>query len=188
MRFSSVRPDLSPEDEEVKRRLVRCHPRAYSELIRLDIPGQSGAKPARLPALRSSPPVSKSSLSSALEPLIVNPIWGEHRARLEVLEKKKMSVKRKIPASPEGCPPARGKILKVGVSSSPSSTVGARDPSRRAAEPPWRFFLFWSRVLCRKAPIPLLQCQIMWEGVALVLRGMMTLSFLMWSLPLGLFL
>ena len=26
VRFSSVRPDLSPEDEEVKRRLVRFHP------------------------------------------------------------------------------------------------------------------------------------------------------------------
>ena len=44
--FSGVRPDLSPEDEEVKRRLVRCHPRAYSELIRSDIPGPSGVKPA----------------------------------------------------------------------------------------------------------------------------------------------
>ena len=35
-----------------------------------------------------------------------------------------------------GCPPARGKILKVGVTSSPSSTVGAGDSSRRAVEPP----------------------------------------------------
>ena len=82
MRFSSVRPGLSLEDEEVKRRLVRCHPRAYSELIRSDIPGSSGAKPARLPALRSSPPsimkpslplVSKSSSAFALEPLIAKP-------------------------------------------------------------------------------------------------------------------
>ena len=42
--FSSVRPGLSLEDEEVKRRLVKCHPPTYSELIRSDIPGQSGAK------------------------------------------------------------------------------------------------------------------------------------------------
>ena len=37
--FSSLRPGLSPENEEVKQRLVKCHPRAYSELIRSDIPG-----------------------------------------------------------------------------------------------------------------------------------------------------
>ena len=46
VRFLGVRPDLSPEDEEVKRRVVRCHPRAYSELVRSDIPESSGAKPA----------------------------------------------------------------------------------------------------------------------------------------------
>ena len=77
-----MRPDLSPEDEEVKRRLVRCHPRAYSKLIRSDIPRPSGAKPARLPVLRPSPLsfmkpslplVSKSSSPSALEPLIKKP-------------------------------------------------------------------------------------------------------------------
>ena len=45
--FSGVRPGLSLEDEEVKRRLVRCHPWAYSEVIRSDVPGLSGAKPAR---------------------------------------------------------------------------------------------------------------------------------------------
>ena len=37
---------------------------------------------------------------------------------------------------PEGCPPAWGKILKVGVYSSPSSTIGAGDPLRRVAEAP----------------------------------------------------
>ena len=53
-----------------------------------------------------------------------------------MLAKKRRSIKRKTQASPEGCPPARGKILKVGVSSSPLSTVGARDSSGRVAEPP----------------------------------------------------
>ena len=100
--FSGLRHGISPEDEEVKRRLVRCHPRAYSELIRSDIPRPSGAKPARLHVLRSSPPsvmkpslppISKSSSSLALEPLIVKPTRGELRARLKVLAKKKMSVK-----------------------------------------------------------------------------------------------
>ena len=70
----------------MKRRLVRCHPRAYSELIRSDIPEPSGAKPARLPILRSSPPsvmkpslplVSKSSSFFSLEPLIAKPTRGE---------------------------------------------------------------------------------------------------------------
>ena len=145
MWFSGVQPGLSPEDKEVKRRLVRCHPRAYSELIRSDITRSSGAKPSQLPVLRSSPPsimkpslppVSKSSSSFALEPLITKPTQGELRPRLEVLTKKKRSVTGKTQASPEGYPPARGKILKVGVSSSLSSTVKARDSSRRAVEPP----------------------------------------------------
>ena len=34
-------------------------------------------------------------------------------------------MKRKPQASPEGCPPARGKALKAGASFSPSSAVGA---------------------------------------------------------------
>ena len=101
MWFLDVWPDLSPEDEEVKRRFVRCHPQAYFELIRSDIPRPSSAKPARLTALRSFPPspslppVSKSSSSSALEPLIAKPTRVELRVCLEVLEKKKGSVKRK---------------------------------------------------------------------------------------------
>ena len=86
MWFSSVRSGLSPEDEEVKRRLVKCHPRAYSKLIRSDILGPYGAKPARLPVQGPSPHsvmkpslplVSKSSSSYALEPLIVKPTRGE---------------------------------------------------------------------------------------------------------------
>ena len=53
-----------------------------------------------------------------------------------MLTKKRRSVKRKTQAFPEGCPPAWGKILKVGVSSSPLSTIGAGDSLGRAAEPP----------------------------------------------------
>ena len=97
-----VRPDLSLEHEEVKRRFVRSYPWAYSELIRSDIPGPSGAKSTRLSTLRSSPPsvmkpslpfVSKSSSSSALDPVITKPTRGELRAFLEVLAKNKRSVK-----------------------------------------------------------------------------------------------
>ena len=59
----------------MKRKLVRGAPRAYFELIKSDIPGLSGARPVRLPFLRSSPLsvikrfVPKSSSSSVLEPL-----------------------------------------------------------------------------------------------------------------------
>ena len=132
---SSIRPGLSLEDEEVKWKLVKCAPRAYSELIRSDIPGPSGARPTRLPFLRPSPisvmkpSISKSPSPSVSEPLIAKPTRGELRARLEVLAKKKRSVKRKTSTSPEGCPPARGKILKVGASCSPSSFAGAGDSS-----------------------------------------------------------
>ena len=146
----------------MKRKLVKCASRAYSELIRSDIPGPSGARPTRLPFLRFSPisvmrpSVSRSSSPSILEPLIVKPTRGELRSRLEVLAKKKRSVKRKPPSSLEGCPPAQGKILKVGASSSPSSAVGAGDSSGRRLSPLWRFFLFRSEVPRCGVPGPLL--------------------------------
>ena len=163
--FSGVWPSLSLEDEEVKRRLVRYHPRAYSELIRSDIPWSSGAKPARLPVLRSSrPSVMKPSSTPCLKVFFIfcprasyhEAYSGRALSRLKVLAKKKRSVKQKTQASPEGFPPAHGKILKVGVSSSPLSTIEAGDSSGRAVEPPWRFFLFQSGVLCCRAPSPLL--------------------------------
>ena len=53
---SGIRPDLSYEDKEVKQRLVKCLPRAYSELIRSDIPGPSGVKPSQPLSLRLSLP------------------------------------------------------------------------------------------------------------------------------------
>ena len=40
----SIRPDLSSEDEVVKRKLVKGAPRAYSVLIRSDILGPSDSK------------------------------------------------------------------------------------------------------------------------------------------------
>ena len=139
---SGARPDLSLEDKEVKRKLIRCAPRAYSELIRSDIPWSFSARPARLPFLRYSPlsvmkrSVPKSSSPSISEPLTSKPTWGELQSRLEVLAKKKRSVKRKPLSSPEGCPPARGKTLKVGSYPLPSSAVGAGDSSGGANESP----------------------------------------------------
>ena len=45
-------------------------------------------------------------------------------------------MKWKPPSSPEGCPPARDKILKVGTYPLPSSAVGAGDSSGGANESP----------------------------------------------------
>ena len=126
----------------MKQKLIKCASRAYSERIRSDIPRSFGARPARLPFLRSSPlsvmkPLTSTSSSpSVLELLIARPIRGELRACLEVLAKKNRIVKRKPLSSLGGCPPAWGKILKVGASSPPSSAVGAGDSSGRAAETP----------------------------------------------------
>ena len=144
----------------MKRKLVKCALRAYSELIRSDISGSSGVRPARLHFLRSSPlsvmksPVPKSSSPYVSEPLTAKPTWGELRSRLEVLAKKKRKVKRKPPTSPEGYPPARGKTLKVGASSSSSSAVGAGDSSGRADEPPLEVLpiLVWSPTSRGAAP------------------------------------
>ena len=102
------------------------------------------------------PLVPKSFSPFVSKPLIEKPIRGELRSRLEVLAKKKRSVKRKPPSSPEGCPPAQGKILKVGASSSPSSAIEARDSSGRADEPPLEVLPIsvWSPTSRGTAPPP----------------------------------
>ena len=46
------------------------------------------------------------------------------------------SVKQKSPSSLEGCPPTRGKTLKVGTYPLPSSAVGAGDSSGGVNESP----------------------------------------------------
>ena len=101
-------------------------------------------------------PVPKSSPPSVLEPLTTKPTRGELRSRLEVLTEKKRSVKRKPLSSPEGCPPARGKTLKVGAFPSPSSVVGAGDSSGRADEPPLEVLPIsvWSPTSRGAAPPP----------------------------------
>ena len=100
------------------------------------------------------PHVSSFSSPSVSEPLIAKPIRGELRSRLEVLAKKKRSMKRKSPSSPEGCPLSWGKILKVGAPSSPSFAVGAVDSSGRAAEPPLKVLHIsvWSPTLRGATP------------------------------------
>ena len=89
---SSVCPDLTPEDREVKRRLGKCRPWAYSELIKSNLPGSSGVSPSSSPPSKSPPlPAMETSPGGSL---VVKPTRGELRARVELLAKKK-SVKRK---------------------------------------------------------------------------------------------
>ena len=52
---SGIRPDLTLKDREVKKRLGKCRPRAYSNMIRSDIPGSSGVTPSSSLPLRSPP-------------------------------------------------------------------------------------------------------------------------------------
>ena len=89
--LSGIRPDLTPEDREVKRQLGKCRPRAYSDLIRSDIPSFLGVSPSCSPCSTSpSPPAMETSPSG---PLVVKPTRGELRARVELPAKKRRSVK-----------------------------------------------------------------------------------------------
>ena len=104
---SGIRLDLSLEDRDVKRKLAKCLPCAYSELIRSDIPGSSGSKSSRPSTLRPSPPsVMKFSHE---KPPFVKPTKGELRARVETLSKRPRSVKRKSQDSLEKSHSAWGK-------------------------------------------------------------------------------
>ena len=109
-----IRPDLTLEDKEVKRWLGKCRPWAYSDMIRSDIPGSLGVSPSSSPSSRS-PPLPDME-TSPRGPLVVKPTRGELRAHVELLEKKKRSIKRKAQDPLEGSPLARGKVPKLGVS------------------------------------------------------------------------
>ena len=116
MRSSGIRPDLSPEDRVVKRKLAKCLPCAYSELIRSDIPGSSGSKSSQPYTLRPSPPfVVKFSHG---RPPVVKPTKGELQARVETLSRRSQSVKRKPQDSLERSHPAWAEAPRLGTSSS----------------------------------------------------------------------
>ena len=119
MHSSCTRPDLSPEDRLVKRKLAKCLPRAYSEFIRSDIPGSSGSRSTRPATLRPSPP-SFMKFSHNWPP-IVKPTKGELQARVETLSQRSRSVKRKPLDSLEKGYPAWGKAPRLGASSSSPS-------------------------------------------------------------------
>ena len=119
---SGIRPDLSPEDRVVKRKLVKCLPCAYFELIRSDIPGSSGSKSSRPSTLRPSPPsIVKFSHN---RPPVVKPTKGELQALVEMLSRRSQSVKRKPQDSLEKSHSTWGKAPRLGTSSSsPSAHV-----------------------------------------------------------------
>ena len=173
MRFSGIRPDLSPEDRIVKQKLAKCLPCAYFELIRSDILGSSGSRSSRPATLRPSPlSIMKFSHDG---PPVVKPTKGELQARVETLSRRSRSVKRKPLDSLEKGHPAWGKIPRLGTSFSSlsahvrvqgqvlpppaevpralslqlrsASAVKAKDSSRRAAKPPLEVvpITFWGR-------------------------------------------
>ena len=109
-----IRPNLTPEDREVKWQLGKCGPRAYSDLIRSDIPSSSGVSPSCSPYSRS--PLPPAMETSPKGPLVLKPTQRELQARVELLAKKRRSVKCKAQDPPESSLPARGKALKLGVS------------------------------------------------------------------------
>ena len=122
MCFSSIRLDLSHEDKVVKRKLAKCLPCAYSELIRSDILGSSGSRSSRLATLRPLPPsVMKFSHDG---PPVVKPTKGELLARVETLSRRSQSAKRKNMDSLKKGRPAWAKVSRLGTSSlSPSTHV-----------------------------------------------------------------
>ena len=91
--LSGIRLNLTLEDKEVKRQLGKCRPRAYSDLIRSDIPGSSSVSLSCSPYLRSPPPPAMEI--SPEGPPVVKPTREELQARVELMAKKRRSVKRK---------------------------------------------------------------------------------------------
>ena len=112
--LSGIRPDLTPEDKEVKRQLSKCRPRAYSNMIRSNIPSSSGVSPSCSPCSTSPPPLAMETSPRGL--FVVKPTRGELWARVELLAKKRRSIKCKAQDHPQSSLPARGKVPKLGVS------------------------------------------------------------------------
>ena len=125
--FSGARIDLSAEDNAVVLVLAECPARPYAELIKSGIPGPSSLKPARLAALRPSPP--STMRVSPIGPFAATPTRGELLAQLETLSRKPRSVKRKTSGFVEKGRPALAKVPRLGASSSSPSTP-ARKPER----------------------------------------------------------
>ena len=111
---SGIRPDFTPKDREVKCQLGKCRPRVYFDLIRLDILCSSSVSPSCSPCSTSPPPPAIETSPGGS--LTVKPTRGELRACVELLAKKRRSVKCKAQDPPESSLSARGKVLNLGVS------------------------------------------------------------------------
>ena len=111
---SGIRPDLTHEDREVKWRLGKCRPQEYSDMIKSDLPGSSGVSPSSSPRSKSPPLLVMET--SPRGPVVMKPTRGELRACVDLLAKKKRSVKHRAHNLPEGSLPTRGKVPKLGVS------------------------------------------------------------------------
>ena len=118
--LSSVRLDLSPEDNVIAQELVECSPRPYLELIRSDIPGPSILRSTCSAALRPSPPSAMKF--SPVGPSAAKPTKGVILARVEMLSRKSRSMKRKTSDSIENDCPTWGKVPKLGAFSFSFST------------------------------------------------------------------
>ena len=180
--ISGIHPDLTPEDREVKSKLGKCRPLAYSDLIRSDIHGSSSVSPSCSPCSTSlPPPVMETSPGG---PLVVKPTGGELRVLVELLAKKRRSVKRKAQDPPESSLPASGKVQKLGVfdprsraqvqvrgkalsfsaevsevegaQHRSSSTARVKGSSRKVVKPPLKFLpiFVWSPSLQNTLPFP----------------------------------
>ena len=132
----------------------------------------------------------------------MKPTRGELRAHVELLAKKRRSVKRKAQDPPKSSLPARGKVPKLGVSyprsraqvqvrgqslsssaevsevvgaqRRSSSAIGVKGSSRKAIEPPLKVLLSLFGALRRKrCRLPLRHGET-WEMIALKLRGVRT--------------
>ena len=110
---SGIRPDLTPEERKEKLRLGKCRPRAYSDLIKSDLPSSSGVSPSNSPRSKSPPLLAMET--SLRGPLVMKPTRGELRACVVLLAKKKRSVKLKAQDPPESSLPTRVKVPKLGV-------------------------------------------------------------------------
>ena len=108
-----IRPDLTLEDREVKSLLGKCRPRAYSDMIKSDIPSSSAVSPSCSPHLGSPSPPAMETFPGG--PLAVKPTRGELQAHVKFLAKKRRSVKRKAQDPPKSSLLAQGKAPKLGV-------------------------------------------------------------------------
>ena len=168
--LSGIHPDLTPEDREVKCQLGKCRPRAYSDMIKSDIPGSSGVSLSCSPC--STSPLPPAMETSPKGPLVVKLTRGELRASVELLAKKRRSIKRKAQDPPESSLLAWGKVSKLGVydprsraqvqvrgqalsslvevsevagvQHRSSSAAGVKGSSRKVVEPPlYNLYSFW---------------------------------------------